>query len=422
MTILGVNGADEAVHHPVDTFMRPRPRTRGTLLSVAREIPAEQLTSRDTYRLGAGIEWTPWPSIVAAREAIDCDVVYDKSEVRAVPELVAQDPFLLWDRIGCSTGGLDLDWLVEAARQGLDDYVTVALAAELETASGSGGFGLVGNATYQPEIVNSTAEKLALAIARLEEYLAGSKWAGALGVIHLTAGLLTLAQEIGIVEWRDGAYRTATGHAVVGDAGHTGSLAPYGESSAGTDEAWIYATGDVWYALGTIPSLDDPTDPDGGPVYVGRNQNEPLLERIGLVVFDPEVLAAALVDLTSSSEGGSDSGDSGDGDGADALADLIYTEIAEGDIAADTYHGVSLFNTHADDPVLIYIRFGTTDTSTPFKAIAIAAGQSVNLFYGPRVNDGEPVGVDGVHVTDESSGLGAATIADLVGYVITGAS
>lgn len=301
MPILGTNGSAAAVYRDVDTFIRPRPRTRGTLLSVAREIP--DAAARNL----AGVTWTPWPAVAATREAVDCDEVYDKSTIRDVPDLAAQPPFLMWDRIQCSTAGLELDWLVEAAQQGIDDFVTVVLAAELETATASGGVGLVGNATYTPTVLSSTAERLGLALVRLEGYLAqGSKWDGAVGVIHLTPGLLTIAAQDGLVMWDPsagnmGCYVTATGHCVVGDAGHTGQTGPQGQSGAGTDEAWIYATGDVWYALGSIPqmSVTDPTDPDGGPVYIGQNKHRPLLERAGLVAFDPEVIGATLVDITA---------------------------------------------------------------------------------------------------------------------------
>jgi len=303
MPLLGTTSAPANVYHDIDTFLRPRPRTRGTLLSVAREIPRDQLVRNGVDRTLAGVEFTPWPASARTREPANCDTVYDKSTIREVDDTVAQPSFLMWDRIECSTGGLELDWLVDAALQGLDDYVTVALALELEDPN-SGGFGLRGNATYTPTVGSATAEPIAVAIARLEEYLAGSKWAGAMGVIHLTPALLTLAAAAEVIMWDPsagsmGAYVTPTGHCVVGDAGHLGSAAPQGQSGAGTDEAWIYATSDVWYALGsTSPlSITQAGTPDEAVRYMGRNKNRPLLERAGLVVFDPNVLGATLADM-----------------------------------------------------------------------------------------------------------------------------
>jgi hypothetical protein len=287
------------VYHAIDTLPAPEARTRGTLLSIARV-----LSDDDARVFGGGVEWSPWPDVVVNRENTLCATTYAK-DPRDVLPLVNQKPFLLWDRLRCSTAGLELDWLVDAAALGVDTLVSAQLASELEDAEGSGGFGLVGNATYTPTIVNSSAEGLRLAIARLEGYLAvGSGKPGMRGVIHLTPGLLALALADGIVTLMGDRYVTATGHYVIGDAGHTGQDAPEGESEAGTDEAWIYATGDIFYALGQIPQLSvtDPNDPDAGPVYIGRNQNQPLLERAGIVVFDPNVLAAALVSLTSAAD------------------------------------------------------------------------------------------------------------------------
>lgn len=302
MPLLG-STSTASVRHDIDSFLRPRARTRGTLLSVAREIPREQLVRGGVDRQLAGVEFTPWPDRAATREAANCDTVYDKSTIRSIDDLVQQPSFMMWDRIQCSTAGVELDWLVEAARQGVDTYVTVALALELESPN-SGGFGLRGNATYTPSVQSATAEPIAVAVARLEEYLAGAKWAGSVGVIHLTPALLTLAAAEDVIMWdpsagNSGCYVTATGHCVVGDAGHAGSAAPHGQSAAGTDEAWIYATGDVWYALGSIPALSitDEGTSDEAVRYMGQNKNRPLLERSGLVVFDPSVLGATLADM-----------------------------------------------------------------------------------------------------------------------------
>lgn len=414
MPILGTNGSAAAVYHDIDTLPAPEARTRGTLLSVARPIPLEQLQRNGANRMLAGVTWTPWPDVIVNRAAVGCDEVYTK-DARDVPGLASQAPFLLWDRLQCSTAGLEISWLADALRLGLYDLLSAQFALELEDAAGSGGIGLVGNATYTPTVVASGAVGLDVAIAELEGYLAeqgGAGKPGMRGVIHLTPGLLTIALADGLIEWMDGRYCTATGTVVIGDAGHTGQDTPHGQSAAGSGQAWIYATGDVFWAVGQSPNftVTDPTDPDGGPVYVGQNKNRPLDERAGLVVFDPNVLGTALVTVGSS--------DGGDSSGGDASASYTYTQtaIAEGAIAsAERLNGFRVYNAHASDAVLIYIRHGDQATDTPISPLAIAAGQSVNVFDAI----GEPVGEDGVYITDESAG--SATISDLVGYITTSA-
>lgn len=289
-------------YHDIDSITRPQARTRATLLSVAQPIPDSQLVRGGTNRMAAGATWLPWPDIIVNRDNNDCETVYAKDE-RDLPALAVQPSFLLWDRLQCSTAGLGLDMLVDMTAQGLDEFVSAQFGLELEDAAGSGGIGLIGNATYTPAVTSGTAIPLRLALAHLEAYLAlqaGAGKPGLRGVIHLTPGLLGMAVADMYVEWRDGSYQTASGHRVIGDAGHTGAPAPHGQSAAGTDEAWIYATGDIMYATMRMDGVTTVDQDDGGVVYVARNKNRPLIERVGLIVFDPNVLGAALVDIATS--------------------------------------------------------------------------------------------------------------------------
>lgn len=270
----------------------PEARTRATLLSVARPIPAEVLTAEGTNRLIGGVSWLPWPDIAPTREEADCDTVYGK-DPRTLPDLLTQPSFLVWDSLQCSTAGLRLELLARMARMSVEDFVSAQFALELESATTSTGLDL----TAGPTVVDGTAVNVKVGIAGLEDYLAtGSGKPGMRGVIHLTPGLLVLAAGEGVIEFRDGAYRTATGTVVVGDAGHTGQVQPTGGGAPGAGEAWIYATGDVWFAQSEVVGVERADEEDGGAVYIARNQNRPLAERYGLIVFDSNVVGASLVD------------------------------------------------------------------------------------------------------------------------------
>lgn len=282
-------------------FFDARPEA-GSLLSVARPIDDATVSAH----IGMGVEWLPLPPIDVKRDEVNCDVVYDKDvDIRAILDEVSQPAFLMWDRMKNSTGGLDLAWLVNAVTRGIVDetvFTSATLAAELEDAAGSGGFGLIGNATYTPTVVTSGASAPRVAFARLERYLAVTAGRpGMRGVIHTSPDVFVLAVADDLVFEKDGMFRTATGHYVVADAGHSGVDAPYGQSDAAAGNAWIYATGDVWYALSAEQGVTRHEDEDGGPFYKARNQNQPLVERYGIVAFDPNVHAAALVSTSATS-------------------------------------------------------------------------------------------------------------------------
>lgn len=270
---------------PID-LPSPRPRTRGRLLDVARDL--------DVARW-AGVEWLPWPGADVQTDAVDCDVVYAK-DARVLPDLEDQPAFLLWDALKCSTAGIRLSTLARFLGENLadDGFLSATLGAELESADGSGGNSLANTAT----VVSATAQKLGTAIALLEDFLA-STLHGGLGVIHLTPGLFAVGAGM-YYELEGEIWRTATGHAVIGDAGHTGEEPPTGQAAPGTDQRWIYASGDIWYATSAVKGVVTATEPDAGAVYVLQNDNRPLAERYGILVFDPNLVGAVLVDYSDS--------------------------------------------------------------------------------------------------------------------------
>lgn len=294
----------------------PDLRQRGRLLSVARPIPlSTSAASRPEIRWPEGVTWLPYGDGNISTDAAECDFTYDKV-ARSLPGVAAQPAFLLYDALTCSTLSSSVAMLAERLRKNLGAgneegvYTSAAFAAELETGSASSAdISLTGSATYPPTIVSDVAVNLALAIHGLEQHLADVLHGGE-GVLHLTPGLLTIAVADGLVEWRDGQYRTPTGHVVVGDAGHGGATAPEGGTAAVGGESWIYATGPVWYLMGATKGIESSVDGDT-QVYLLRNENRPLVERYGIVVFDPETLGAVKASNAASDGGGGGGGGGG---------------------------------------------------------------------------------------------------------------
>lgn len=267
----------------------PRPRTRARLLDVARDLPPVE-------RWTPGVEWTPWPGLDTQGAAVDCDTVFDK-EPREFGALDEQPAFVLYDSLICSTLGLQLSTIGRLLNENLDPdgFLSATLAAELESGALSGGASLASAAA----VVTSAASSLPLAFALLEDHLA-SVLHGGLGVIHLTPGLYAIAVALGLVD--PATSLTPTGHTVIGDAGHTGAVTPSDGEAAGEGEKWIYATGDVWYATSGVKGILTTEGGDGGAVYVPQNKNRPLAERYAILVFDQNLVGAALVDYATSTD------------------------------------------------------------------------------------------------------------------------
>lgn len=276
----------------------PRPRTRGTLLSVAREIPRAELVASGFNRLPAGVTWLPWGPVVLTNVEADCNVVYSKV-VRDLPATIAVPAFLVYDALHCSTIAGMYDELWNRVNHNFEVGLSAAIARQLELGTfgglslqGAQDYNGVSTADYVPVVVPGTT--LRLAVNGLENYLA-SKLLDSVGTIHLTPGLLALGAADLLWMWDEGAgaYRTATGTYVVGDAGFTGTSTPNGGAAGSTASPWVYATGDVWYAVMAQEKADE--NDGNGYKLVNRNTDRPLAEVYAVVCFDPNVLAAARV-------------------------------------------------------------------------------------------------------------------------------
>jgi hypothetical protein len=376
----------------------PTGRERGMLLDAMQAIPPDELVSARVNRGWLGVEWLPWGIGNLSTAASDCTVVYDFS-ARDLPELLIQPAFLIWDALKCTTLSSAPEWLRSRVVQNMDTYVSAAFASELSTAAASGGLSIAGDATYTPVVPNALPLPLGRALANLEDHL-GDTLHGAIGMIHLTPGLLTLAVGEGYVEWRDGQYRTPTGHVVVGDAGFDGSATPFGQSAADTGQAWIYATSMVWYAVSQINTTellaDGVQDTD-----ITVNKNRPIAKRYGLVTWDPAATGAALVSLASTEGGG---GGSGGGTASGATITVVADSAGNEMLAAlnESRIGLLVFN---DSTEALYLKYGIGATTTDFTVKILAAGyweMPSPMFTGR---------IDG---TWDANSTGAARITELV--------
>lgn len=281
--------------HDITLPFQPRPRPRGMLIHVARDLDAAMFKEGDADRTGLGATTLPWGEIVISGDDVTCETVYDK-QPRELPDVIEQPAFMMFDSLICSTLGLELSTIGSRLRTNLTEFISAFLAHELVTADLSGGIGLIGNATYAPLIVTSTAVSLAIALSDLQTSL-NTVQPGARFTFHLTPGLLDIAVAYGYAALVDGHFETPTGHIVIGDAGQDGTETPEGGTAVAAGESWIYASGDIYYRTTPIKGVIE-TAEDGGAVYIPQNKNRPLVERTALLLFDPNVLAAAKVTNT----------------------------------------------------------------------------------------------------------------------------
>lgn len=123
------------------------------------------------------------------------------------------------------------------------------------------------------------------ALAAVEDALA-TRLQGGLGMIHVTPGMLTILNSGGGLNFDGVAYRTATGHVVVADAGYANAAPSTGAVVAG--RSWIYGTGQVMAKLGPVMT-DSPFD-------IAHNVETHRVQQYGLVMFEPCSVVAAAVD------------------------------------------------------------------------------------------------------------------------------
>jgi hypothetical protein len=164
---------------------------------------------------------------------------------------------------------------------------SAALAHELLTGDVTGGPSLQSAAATVVDGPTPIGESLFVIDELLAEY------EGIEFTIHSSPGTFELlVATFDVTQDSQGIYRTATGHALIGDAGHDGSEAPDGYTSD-TDGSWVYASTDVltW---------------ESGLEYIGeesanfdrsRNTRSTVYGRHALVAFDECAVIAVQVEV-----------------------------------------------------------------------------------------------------------------------------
>lgn len=257
-------------------------RPSGLLLDVSPPIPQDQLPR---WAL-AGVTWVPWTVANLNVVADDCETVLNK-EVADFPDAATALPFLAYQGLQCSTLSSDPENMDERLDHALDVHVSAAFANELMTGTVSGGPSFASEAV----VITAGAQSRINAMVDLETHLA-EVLLGGVGFIHVTPALLTLYVGDGYAV-RDGdLWRTPTGHIFVADAGYDGTANPDGEAEATAAQAWVYASGPVFHAIGRVSPVARRNQESRD---MERNIDIFLSERYGLVAFDPNLVGAVLV-------------------------------------------------------------------------------------------------------------------------------
>lgn len=206
--------------------------------------------------------------------------------------LRAATPFTPYTRFDCSpVGNADAArmaqdalaqseaWQVERAfATGLVDGKTIAfphLAANADVFDPNGGAQLQSAATV---VTSGAAVDVASALGLLEEGLANCY--NGRGIIHVPRRVLPTLDMHGIIRVVDGHLETLQGNLVSAGAGYPGT-SPTGVAAA-SGEAWLYATGAVFYLRGDVRIL--PTMP--GSLDRSNNTIEQIAERTYVLGWD----------------------------------------------------------------------------------------------------------------------------------------
>lgn len=274
--------------------LKPQPRPTGLLLDVATDLNLGNVPWQ------RGVKFTGYGC--AGLTPAGLQFCYDE-EVEpldaAVSGSISRHPaFDVAATESCTDLDVDLAWLSGRLDDRWGAFVSTPIAAQLETnaldlevptseddATPVEAPSLRSEAT----VLTYAPVSVATGFAVIEAGLA-STLHGAVGIIHVTPALLSLAGG-DILRWDNGVWRTYTGHAVVADAGYTGAVPDAGTFADGT--FWMYGSGPVGYQLGA-PA---PRTPIEEGLNLPRNTLTARKIAQALVVFEPCSVVAAQVEL-----------------------------------------------------------------------------------------------------------------------------
>lgn len=148
--------------------------------------------------------------------------------------------------------------------------------------------------------IGTTAVKLRIGLAALENALTSTEVLPVQGAIHVTRDVLSVLRvDMSGVQDRDGVMWTPAGNMLIGGSGYPGT-GPTGQARTNTT-AWMFATGPVAVRLGTINVNDVPSKvagPVGTESYSTTNTLVYTAERAASATFNSANVYAVLVDLT----------------------------------------------------------------------------------------------------------------------------
>lgn len=191
----------------------------------------------------------------------------------------------------------DPTWPEDRIRQRFDAMTSAQVARELQTGALTGGPSLVDSVTDFTG--DSTPVPIDEALYVLNEMVAPLDGLevtihSSPGVFELLVANYSIAQDDEDVPGDPNArpFRTATGHVLVGDAGHDGSIAPDGLSTA-SDGSWIYAT----LAVASYLSEVRPVGQFNARFDHTRDTLDSIFVRDAIVAFDPCSVVAIQVEV-----------------------------------------------------------------------------------------------------------------------------
>jgi hypothetical protein len=240
-----------------------------------------------------GVTFTPIGCDPLRRIANDC--LPDSKTLDGFDDEVSFDAFVIYDGRECSTlSGQNIQGYVDLRLSALSSE---QLAAELMV----GGARVYNGASprINPSLASaaddlgSTASSLFDGLYLIETALA-DLLSGGVGIIHVTAGMLTLLQSGGGLQFINGRYQTPTGHFVIGDAGYLGGAPTAYGGGGDADDRWIYGSGLVsWTASEAMPVGTLPHE----RMDFTRNIDAVIAERAALFTFDPCAVVATRVNI-----------------------------------------------------------------------------------------------------------------------------
>jgi hypothetical protein len=291
-------------------------RPRGLFVDIATQLTETDTSYQGRDRLGQGVQHQPWGCAPLTTGNLDCSAdlllngdgpaftdadppvridanttVGKDVAILGFDDVVVHPAFKVVDGLECST--LSFPDLNTGAFTGMTSrlqrrmrvLMSAALTGELVSGWASGGPSLSSEAVTLAASVD-IGEAAEAIEAHLAETLLNLQ-----GVVYLPPALVHHAVRVGWVRVDGGVLATATGHLVVADAGHDGSLGP---SVPGAGQFWIYASGIPAYRVSDTMLLGEGSE----TLVLASNIRQRLAEAYAQLAFDPCPVGATLVDST----------------------------------------------------------------------------------------------------------------------------